>query len=138
MQYSVGQVIYLLDPARNAVLPARVVEQVTKKTINGEEESFYVEVPGAEQLLNLSDFDGAIFADPNTVKNHLFETLKSNISGLVDKAVTEAMEKWGETGAPALELPKKRKRGRPKKVETPGEVATLIDLGDGRVGRLKE
>jgi hypothetical protein len=119
-------------------LPARVVEQVTKKTINGEEESFYVEVPGAEQLLNLSDFDGAIFADPNTVKNHLFETLKSNISGLVDKAVTEAMEKWGETGAPALELPKKRKRGRPKKVETPGEVATLIDLGDGRVGRLKE
>ena len=46
MQYSVGQVIYLLDLTRNAVLPARVFEQVTKKTLEGEEEFFYVEVPG--------------------------------------------------------------------------------------------
>ena len=136
MQYSVGQVIYLLDTKRNAVLPARVFEQVTKKTIEGEEEFFYVEVPGAPDLLNLSDFEGAIFDNPAAVKDHLFNTLKINIDSLVEKAAAEALEKWGETGLPALE-PKKRRRGRPKKKEETSEDSTLIDLGDGLVGRLK-
>ena len=144
MQYNVGQVVYLLDPSRNAVLPARVFEQVTKKTIDGEEEYFYVEVPGAESLLNLSDFDGLVFNTPDQVKDHLFNTLKNNILGLVEKATTEALELWGETAKP-ITKPKKsgRGRGRPKKVTTveekiPAQEGTLVDLGDGRVARLKE
>jgi len=135
MQYKVGQVIYLLDSTRNAVLPARVFEQVTKKTIEGEEEFFYVEVPGASDLLNLSDFEGSIFDNPEDVKNHLFETLKVNIDSLVNKAATEAVDKWG-----AEQKPKRKRRGRPKKVEAEepqATSATLIDLGDGRVGRLQ-
>ena len=138
MQYNVGQVIYLLDTKRNAVLPARVFEQVTKKTISGEEEFFYVEVPGAKELLNLSDFDGSIFQDPHAVKNHLYETLKSNIDALVEKAELDSVERWGETAAPVVEK-KRSRRGRTKKVEEPKpETGTLIDLGDGRVGRLKD
>jgi len=138
MQYNVGQVIYLLDITRNGILPARVFEQVIKKTIEGEEESFYVEIPGAKELLNLSDFEGAVFIDPSSVKSHLFETLKTNIDSLVEKAAAEALELWGEIVVPAPEQLKKRKRGRPRKVESPtGDEATLIDLGDGRVGRFK-
>ncbi len=142
MQYNVGQIIYLLDPQRNAVLPARVFEQVTKKTIAGEEEYFYVEVPGASSLLNLSDFEGSIFDNPEKVKDHLFQTLKININSLVEKATNEALEKWGETAAPIME-PKKR-RGRPKKQDDSNlsvdsePSGTLVDLGDGRVARLKD
>lgn len=137
MQYNVGQIIYLLDPARNAVLPARVFEQVTKKTLDGEEEFFYVEVPGAAALLNLSDFEGAIFENPNQIKEHLFETLKINIEKIVEKAITESLEKWGETASPVVEEPKRR-RGRPRKKKNEEESDALIDLGDGRVGRLKQ
>jgi len=139
MQYNVAQVIYLLDPSRNALLPARVVEQVTKKTIDGEEESFYVEVPGSSQLLNISDFEGKVFENPEKVKDHLFATLKNNIESLVEKAVSDAVESWGETAIPIIEQPKRR-RGRPRKntqlEET--EVNTFVDLGDGRVARLKQ
>jgi len=139
MQYNVGQVVYLLDPHRNAVLPARVFEQVTKKTIEGEEEYFYVEVPGAQSLLNLSEFEGTIFGDPQEVKEHLFQTLKININALVEKATQDAIEKWGETAAPVV-IPKKPNRGRPKKKEAKliEEDATLVDLGDGVVARFKE
>jgi hypothetical protein len=137
MQYNVGQVVYLLDSKRNAVLPARVFEQVTKKTINGEEEFFYVEVPGSEELLNISDFEGLVFTDNESVKTHLFDTLRTNIESLVEKATLDAVNKWGETAAPAT-VEKKRRRGRPKKVDLPKEEAgTLVDLGDGVVGRLK-
>ncbi len=137
MEYNVGQVIYLLDTNRNAVLPARIFEQVTKKTIEGEEEAFFVEVPGSTNLLNLSDFDGLVFIDTDSAKNHLFETLKNNINSLVDKAYSDAVEKWGDPNP--ISKPK-RKRGRPKKEEKPTSLAdqgTLVDLGDGRVGRLK-
>ena len=137
MEYNVGQVIYLLDTNRNAVLPARIFEQVTKKTIEGEEEAFFVEVPGSTNLLNLSDFDGLVFTDTDSAKNHLFETLKNNINSLVDKAYSDAVEKWGDPNP--ISKPK-RKRGRPKKEEKPTSLVdegTLVDLGDGRVGRLK-
>lgn len=145
MQYNVGQVVYLLDPSRNAVLPARVFEQVTKKTIDGEEEYFYVEVPGAKSLLNLSDFEGMVFDTPESVKDHLFNTLKNNILNLVEKATTEALELWGETAKPITKTKKSgRGRGRPKKKpEQVEEIKldspeTLVDLGDGRVARFKE
>ena len=139
MQYNVGQVIYLLDPHRNAVLPARVFEQVTKKTIEGEEEFFYVEVPGAQSLLNLSEFDGDIFRDPKDVKDHLFQTLKININTLVEKAAQDAVEKWGEAAVPVTTSKKSRQSRSKKKAEdSSGEVAALVDLGDGVVARLKE
>jgi len=136
MQYNVGQVIYLLDPQRNAVLPARVFEQVTKKTIAGEEEYFYVEVPGASSLLNLSDFEGSIFDNPEKVKDHLFQTLKININSLVEKATNEAIEKWGETAAPMMIAKKKASSDSP--IENQSGNSTLVDLGDGRVARLKD
>jgi hypothetical protein len=138
MKHNVGQIIYLLDSKRNAVLPARVFEQVIKKTIDGEEEFFYVGIPGHEDLLNLSEFEGLVFEDSREVKNHLFETLKLNIENLVDKASKDATSLWGEE----IKVPKKR-RGRRKKnpdvdKEDNQESGTLIDLGDGLVGRLKE
>lgn len=138
MRYEVGQIIYLLDVQKNAVLPSRVFEQVIKKTIDGEEESFYVGVPGHRELLNLSDFEGHVFEKSTEVKEHLFETLKNNIEKLVDKAVETATEEWGEFSEPAT-IPKPR-RGRKKKNEKKAETKeeTLVDLGDGRVARLKE
>ena len=140
MEYKVGQIIFLLDDTRNAVLPARVYEQVTKKTIEGEEEFFYVEVPGSKELLNLSDFEGLVFEDSEKVKSHLFETLKANIDSLVEKANKEAVDRWGDIVPTKPE--KKSRRGRPKKKVEP-EInqepePTLVDLGDGRVARLKQ
>ncbi len=129
MEYKVGQIIYLLDVKRNAVLPARVYEQVTKRTIDGEEEFFFVEVPGASDLLNLSDFEGLVFDESEKVKNHLFETLKANIDSIVEKAAVESVERWGEL--------KKAPLNKNKKKEVP-EDQTIIDLGDGRVARFKD
>ena len=34
MKHEVGNVVYLLHPERSAVLPGRILEQVTKKTIS--------------------------------------------------------------------------------------------------------
>ena len=99
------------------------------------QEFFYVEVPGASSLLNISDFEGMVFDEPNKVKEHLFSTLKNNIENLVETAISEAIEKWGETASPIVEA--KKRRGRPRKNQQSSESEQLIDLGDGVVGRLK-
>jgi hypothetical protein len=139
MNYEVGKVVYLLHPGKNAVLPGRILEQVTKKTISGEEQHFYVEIPGSKNLLNLSDFDGIVFNDPEAIKDHLFSNLKVNIENLVANCVNQAEDLWGKQTL-VNKTPKKRSRRRTKKEleEKTEEKIVLVDLGDGTIAKLKE
>ena len=115
MKYTVGQVIYLLDEERTAILPARVVEKVTKTSISGEETFFFVEVPNSENRLNLAEFEGKIFSDTKTVKSHLFENLKKNIDSIVSVAENSALQAWGESEKkPARNRSTKKNKQKPR------------------------
>ena len=137
MKHEVGNIVYLLHPEKSAVIPARILEQVTKKTISGQEEHFYVEVPGSSNLLNLSDFDGTIFTDAESVKEHLVFTLRKNIESLVEESVKKAEDLWGLSVDKVVKNENK-KRTRRKKSKPVEKEETLVDLGDGTVAKLKE
>ena len=143
MKHEVGNVVYLLHPGKNAILPGRILEQVTKKTISGEEQHFYVEVPGSKELLNLSDFEGLVFNDPDLVKDHLFSNLKSNIEALVSNCVDQAENLWGKQ-KPVKKKPRRRSK-KAQEIKEPAkeekisdETHILVDLGDGTVAKFKE
>ena len=45
MEYKVGQVFYLVGSETAKVIPFRVVEEVTRTTLDGVEKTFIAEVP---------------------------------------------------------------------------------------------
>ena len=52
MNFSVGQILYLLSAKSMKVIPALVVEEVTIKTLDGEKISYNVRLPGKRTKTN--------------------------------------------------------------------------------------
>jgi hypothetical protein len=139
MKFNVGQIIYLVDIDKNAILSARVVEHVTKKTMSGNVETYFVQVPNKSSLLDLSTFDGEHFIDTGDVLSFLLDNLKKNVENIVSKAENLARETWPDayevTSSPLGSLKDPVEEIKPSATE---EVESLVDLGDGRVARYRQ
>lgn len=94
MQCAVGQILYVVLSKETRVVPIQVVEEITKKTINGVETSYVVMTGPSEnsKRIMLSDVKGEVFTSAERAKQVLIERVKQNIVKLVDHAVDKALE----------------------------------------------
>lgn len=93
MKYAVGQVLYVVLKKEIRVYPMQVVEELVKRTLEGEAISYMVRAgndPKAQILVG--DIDGEIFDSPAKAKAVLIERATTNIARLVDNAVQKARE----------------------------------------------
>ena len=166
MKYTVGQVLYVVLKKEMRIYPMQVVEEITKKTLDGEVTSHMVRggTDPKSQLL-IDEVDGEIFDSAEKAKAVLIERLTTNISRLVDAAVQKAQEWYpGSFEAPSddpLTLLKKTpgmpppapspaKPGRGRRADPVAELQeelrreanagsgdAIIDLPDGTKARVK-
>jgi hypothetical protein len=158
MKYRVGQVLYVVLKRETRVYPMQVVEEITKKTLDGEVTSYMVRGgsdPKAQLLI--SEVDGEIFDSAEKAKSVLIDRATGSIVRLMDAAVQKAKEWYpGSFEAPSddpLSLLKKTPQSSPKppapqrapsdalselaaelqaeSAQIAGEDATLITLPDG-------
>ncbi len=135
MEFTVGQIIYLLDESKNSVLPAMVSEHVVKHTLNGQEETYYVQAGKAKKHLDLSQFSGKYFTSSEDVKSFLYENLKKNIDKIVEKTESVALVTWPEAASQKVVEEKNDSGGIT--VEGPEDSGMIVELGDGRVARYR-
>ena len=85
--YEVGQVLYTINNKKKSIFPIRVVEQVIKKSIEGETTEYTVEIPGKNEnkYANISNFKN-LFLSLEEVKEFLVSNAKSEINNLVERA----------------------------------------------------
>jgi hypothetical protein len=155
--YRVGQVLYVVLRKEARVYPMQVVEEITKKTLEGEVTAYMVRGgTGADQTLSMADIDGEVFDSADRVRRTLTERATAGINQRVEQAVEKAKE-WYVGGFEAtaddpLTLVKKQppvpsNRGK-KEHRTPApEVAELaaelqadsavIELPDGTRAKVK-
>ena len=88
MKFQVGQIIYIVLRKKQQVLPARVIEEIQKKTMQGEEPSYSVEVPVRDeiQVVPLSQLDCDHFTGIPEVREFLLSNATSVIDRLLQKA----------------------------------------------------
>lgn len=93
MKYAVGQVLYVVLKKEMRVYPMQVIEEITKKTLEGEVTSHMVRGgtdPKAQLLI--SEVDGEIFDSAEKAKQVLVERATASITRMVDAAVQKAGE----------------------------------------------
>lgn len=93
MKYTVGQVLYFVLRKETRVYPMQVIEEITKKTLDGEVTSYMVRGgtdPKAQMLI--SEVDGEVFDSADKAKAQLIERATASITRIVDVAVTKARE----------------------------------------------
>jgi len=103
--FQVGQVLYVISQKRQQVYPVRVVEQVVRKSLEGETISYQVEIPSKDdesKRFELSRLGPNVHSDLSKVR----ALLMTNAAARIDELVTTAGEMAQTTfGVTVLPLP---------------------------------
>lgn len=93
--YDVGQVVFVISDKHKRVLPVRVVEQVVRRTLEGETVEYKVQGDSSKQTFNLSSIGTQHFVSAAAVKKHMCDNAVSTIDEIVNAALTVARDKYG-------------------------------------------
>ena len=149
--YKVGQVLFIILNKKQQVVPVQVTEQVVRRSLNGEEISYSVAVPGREDMKNiaLEQIDGEVFTSIDKLRTQMFEHASSVIDMISSKAVNVAKNRFNynpdsstsedvlsandvlisQSVSPDTQLPGTR--------DTDNDNSVKVDLGDGTVANVK-
>lgn len=87
MKYSVGQVLFLLLKVEKSVIPVKIVEQVVRKSLEGETVSYSAVLPdGKETVISLDKLSKDIFISSDEAKNHMIDSATRAISKIIEKS----------------------------------------------------
>ncbi len=82
--YSVGQIIYTVSEKNHKIIPIKIVEQVTTKTLEGEKTEYSVSIPGLEKqkYYNLNKFKKT-YEDIEVLQKELLSNAKKAIEDMI-------------------------------------------------------
>ena len=103
--FQVGQVLYVISQKKQQVYPVRVVEQVVRKSLEGETISYQVEIPSKDEnkRYELSKLGPNVHSDLSKVRDLLMRNASVKIDVLITLAGKIAQSTFGVT---VLPLPK--------------------------------
>jgi len=96
MNYEVGQVVYLLSQKTLNIVPALIVEEVTRKTVTDSKTEYVIEMPNEKGTrAKLSAVTSMIFNDISELRNHMLENTKKSVEQLINDAIKLKDIKFG-------------------------------------------
>lgn len=83
--HSVGDIVYIVSSRRRRIFPARVVEQVIRKNLEGENVTYMVELPSESpgRTQNLSDVDGTVHINLEQARDFLHRQATAAIDEMI-------------------------------------------------------
>jgi len=135
MNYSVGQILYVVLNKKGQVYPMQVVEEITKKTLQGEETTYVLQGgsdPGSRLLID--KVDGEIFNSAEEARSSLVARATSQINKLVSLAVAKSKEWYGKNEEFKSEQPSESDPLPNFSVE---KEEVIVKLPDGTKARLR-
>lgn len=85
-QYEVGAVLWIIHTDRPGLMAYRVVEEITKKTLEGEQIQYLVQAAKPKsKTVQLESIRGQVFEDSEEAKMKMIENATKAIDGMVQK-----------------------------------------------------
>ena len=130
MNYSVGQIIYLLSRKDIKVFPVKVIEEIKRKTIDEELISHVIRLPNEDKTeILLDEISADVFVSLDDLEKNMIENAKSQIKRILQK--TKEFES-------IFDSPNKDNENNKiiDKIEDTTDEKVNVDLGDGVIGKL--
>ena len=89
--YKVGQVVFVALQKKAQVFPVLVIEELTKKTIEGSTVEYVVKY--GTKTLPMRELEGEIFASADELRRALIERAAASVTELVASAVS-LVDRW--------------------------------------------
>jgi len=131
--YEVGQILFMTSPKSLNVLPVQIVEEVIRTTMNGQEKTYMLKLPDANNTItDIKDIKGELFASKNELKDYMVNNATKAIDDIIEKAQT-ICNKMFETKT------EKADTKIEKSVQSKNKNDIIsIDLGNGQKGVIKK
>lgn len=132
MPYHVGQVLFIILNKKMQVYPMMIVEEIIKKTLQGEEIN-YVLQGGADTSATvlLNKVDGEVFTSAKEARQVLIERATQQIEKIIDAAVAKASEWYSQPS------PQQEERQPLEKTNMSAATPMQIELSDGTVATFR-
>ena len=129
--YEVGAVLWIIHTDRPGLMAYRVVEEITKKTLEGEQVQYLVQAATPKaKTVRLETIKGAIYQDSEEAKMKLIENATKAIDGMVVKIQSLVDKNFnGVQQEPEVKVPKNYPP--PKSSHTLKEGYEWMELEDG-------
>ena len=124
--YKVGSILYLIPESSFMSVPAQVVEEVIRKSIEGETIDHYVKIPGKEDPALLREIKAEVFEDLGQVKTHLLNLANRKVEKIIKQTQEMTLNNF-EVPAQELFTEKPKKNSSGKKANK-----NQIELGNGQ------
>lgn len=96
IEYSVGQILFVLLKKERAVLPIRIVEQVIRQTVDKKIISYMVMLPNDEEtVMKLEKLNADIFLSIDDVRKKMLDNATVMIEKIIDNAENVKNTKFG-------------------------------------------
>jgi len=142
--YEVGQVLFVISAVNMQVVPVRIVEQIVRRTVNGEKIEHEVSVPGKSDRYMLSKIKGRVCSSTDEVKQIMMQNASKSITTLIEKATSKAEKYFSYTpsdGALSLEVGDNEDVRHSTALDTPigdmEEGYVAVELENGQKARMK-
>lgn len=139
MRYKIGQVLYVLLNRETKICPVQVVEEITKRTLNGETINYVVKVGKKGEMMPLSEMGGQVFDSIETLRHTLFERITRSVESIITSTITRANE-WYPNQVENINL-----NQMPQSAVTTEEITetstiseeTMVTLPDGTTAKIR-
>lgn len=140
MEYKVGQVFYLVGSETAKVIPFRVVEEVTRTTLDGIEKTFIAEMPDKKNTkVPVTKLKGETFTNLQDLRKHMIENATRAIDNMIASAEQLAIVSFEnvkkEEPFDSLESTKENNNEHGVQAEE-GSDKVAVDIGNGIIARM--
>jgi hypothetical protein len=140
MEYKVGQVFYLVGSETAKVIPFRVVEEVTRTTLDGVEKTFIAEVPDKKNTkVPVTKLKGETFTNLQDLRKHMIENAANAIDNMIARAEHLAEASFGfseQKDKSAISEVLKENNDEYSVQEKEESDKVSVDIGNGIIARM--
>lgn len=134
MKYNIGQVLYVLLNKETKICPVQVIEEITKKTLEGESTTYIVRFGKKGDAVDLSALDGQVFESIDTLRSTLHERITRTVNAVINGTLRRAQE-WYQQHEP-LKVPNEGVSVHNPQLEDDLDDA-IVTLPDGTIAKVR-
>lgn len=139
MRYKIGQVLYVLLNRETKICPVQVVEEITKRTLNGETINYVVRVGKKGEMMSLSEMGGQVFDSIETLRHTLFERITRSVESIITSTITRANEWYPNQVESANVVPVSQSIIKDEEMSETAESSeeSMVTLPDGTTAKIR-
>ena len=140
--YEVGSVLWIIHTDRPGLMAYQVVEEITKKTLEGEQIQYLVRAAMSKtKTVRLEQIKGNIYQDAEEAKQKMIENATKAIDGMVQKIQNNVNEVFGVEEESEEPKPVVKKKRSPRKSRAKAEKLKpgyqWVQMEDGTRAQVK-